>query len=84
MDRLALLAALPLMLLSPGLEAVAQTDKYQVTAAEHAACDVDARRLCGSSATEDALVACMRQQRSNLSEGCRLAFDSGLKKRGLQ
>ena len=84
MFRFAPLAALPLILLSAVSGATAQTDKYQVTAAEHAACDVDASRLCGSSATEDAALACMKQQRAELSAGCRSVFDSGLKQRGLQ
>ena len=84
MFRFAPLAVLPLVLLSPGSGVAAQADRYQVTAAEHAACDVDASRLCGSSATEDAALACMKQQRAELSAGCRPVFDAGLKKRGLR
>lgn len=76
------LAGLPMLLIS-SVTVSAQVDPYHVTAAEHAACDSDARFLCGSSTTEDQLLACMKQQRSKLTAVCRPVFDAGLKKRGL-
>lgn len=64
--------------------AIAQTDKYQVTSEEHAACDGDAYRLCSDSQDQDQLLNCMRAHRPELTQGCRLVFNAGLKRRHLR
>ena len=68
-------------LISP---AFASTDPYHVTDAEKAACTSDAVRFCyGTYPDEMKLLSCMKQNRSQLSETCRVAFDIGVKRRRL-
>lgn len=63
---------------------LAHADKFHVTAAEKAACSVDAARLCASSfPDEDKLLSCMKDNRSALSTACLVAFDTGVKRRHL-
>lgn len=64
--------------------ASAQTDKYDVTAEEHAACDADVYRLCSDSQNQDQVLACMRGQRQMLTSTCRVVFESGMKRRHLR
>jgi hypothetical protein len=59
-------------------------DKYHVTDQERAACSGDALRLCSQAyPDEDALILCMKANRSMLSNACVVAFDAGLRKRRL-
>lgn len=59
-------------------------DKYHVTEQERAACGSDALRLCSQAyPDEDALIVCMKANRSMLSNACVMAFDAGLRKRRL-
>jgi hypothetical protein len=59
-------------------------DKYHVTNAERAACSEDAVRLCSAAyPDEDALIACMKANRSQLSNACMVAFDAGIHRRHL-
>ena len=59
-------------------------DKYHVTEQERAACGGDALRLCSQAyPDEDALIVCMKANRSMLSNACVVAFDAGLRKRRL-
>ena len=68
-------------LISPAL---APTDKFHVTDAEKAACTSDAVRFCyGTYPDETKLLSCMKQNRSQLSDTCRVAFDMGVKRRRL-
>ena len=64
-------------------EARAQVlNKYHITAEEQAACQVDATTYCSSVfPDEDALIACMRSNVTNLSPTCRKTFAVGLQKR---
>ncbi len=65
---------------TPG--ASAQSDPYQITSAEKAACTADAIRLCaGSYPDEGQLLACMASNRASLSSGCLVVFDAGLRRR---
>ena len=75
-----------LALLALALAPCAQAqNKYQVTDAERAACQEDAAQLCGGAyPDQDALLACMRQNQSRLTAGCRPVFLAGLHRRGLQ
>ena len=75
--------AVTILCLSAG-SAYAVTDKFNISAAEHVACDRDAIDLCGDTARdEDQLLVCMKRNSSRLSPSCRVAFDAGLKKRHL-
>jgi hypothetical protein len=57
-------------------------DKYHITPEEQAACQVDATTLCSSVfPDEDALIACMRVNQTQLSPICRKTFVAGLQKR---
>lgn len=77
--------AVVIVLGASGGAARAVTDKYNVIAAEHAACDSDAVTLCGDSAhDEDQLIVCMKRNSSQLSSACRSAFLAGLKRRHLR
>lgn len=59
-------------------------DKYHVTEQERLACSADAIRLCSEAyPDEDALLSCMKANRSMLSPACVVAFDSGLRRRRL-
>lgn len=64
--------------------AFASADPYHVTDAEKAACTSDAVRFCyGTYPDEGKLLSCMKQNRSMLSNSCRVAFDAGVKRRRL-
>lgn len=59
-------------------------DKYHVTAGEKAACTKDAVRLCmWAYPDEDKLVGCMRENVTQLSKTCKVAFEAGMRRRGL-
>ena len=82
MSRLASLWAFAIVLALS--QAHAQTGKYQITEAEKAACTPDAEKLCSAAyPDEDKLLSCMKANRRALTSECRVAFDAGLKKRGL-
>ena len=79
--RRLLLTTIVAGLISPAL---ASTDKFHVTDAEKAACTSDAVRFCfGTYPDETKLLSCMKQNRSQLSDTCRVAFDMGVKRRRL-
>ena len=61
--------------------ASAGSDKYNITPAEHQACDADAVNLCPDSEDEDAVIACMKTKRASLSAACLSTFTAGLRKR---
>lgn len=64
--------------------AFASADKFHVTDSEKAACTSDAVRFCyGTYPDESKLLSCMKQNRSMLSDTCRVAFDAGVKRRRL-
>lgn len=64
--------------------AAAANDRFHVTDAEKAACTSDAVRFCyGTYPDELKLLSCMKQNRTVLSETCRVAFDAGVKRRRL-
>ena len=65
------------------VSAQAETDKYNITDAEHQACDADAANLCSDSTSEDAVIACMKLKRAQLTPVCLATFNAGLKKRHL-
>ena len=66
----------------PSLALAETTDKYHVTPQEKAACTEDAVRLCIQAyPDEDKLIVCMKTNRSQLSPGCLVVFDAGLKRR---
>jgi hypothetical protein len=67
----AVVLALAAALLGAG---AAQADL--ATAAQKRACTPDVYRLCaGEIPNVKAIVACLRRQKGNLSEGCRAVFD---------
>ena len=79
--RKLMLSAFLAGLISP---AFASTDKFHVTDAEKAACTSDAVRFCyGTYPDEIKLLSCMKQNRAQLSDSCRVAFDTGVKRRRL-
>jgi len=47
--------------------ATALTDKYNITPAEHQACDADAANICVNAQSEDEVIACMKSQRRRLT-----------------
>ncbi|MCW6508688.1 hypothetical protein [Lichenifustis flavocetrariae] len=58
------------------------TNKYQVTDIERAACQNDAVELCSTSfPDEEALLACMKSSRLKLTPTCRTTFEAGLRRR---
>ncbi len=64
--------------------ASAAADKFNITAAEHAACDSDAERLCMSAyPDEDRLLDCMRANIHQLTPICLATFEAGMKRRHL-
>lgn len=82
MHRLPRLCALACVLVFSNADA--QADKYQITEAERSACTPDAERLCAAAyPDEDKLMGCMRANRKALSTTCAVAFNAGLKRRGL-
>ncbi len=59
-------------------------DKYHVSNEEKAACSGDAVRLCSEAYPDaDALIACMKAKHAELSGRCKVAFDTGIKRRHL-
>jgi hypothetical protein len=57
-------------------------DPFNITAAEHAACDADAVRFCMSSYPDvDRMIGCMVNNRSRLTPICLTTFDEGLRRR---
>lgn len=55
----------------------AGAEPYKGTWQQQMACTPDVWRLCGSAIPDiDRIVACLRQNTPNLSEGCRAVFDS--------
>ena len=73
------------MLVGQSASAMAAVDRYQITPAEHAACDGDAVALCSETyPDEDKLMACMKLNRANLSAVCAKAFDAGVARRHLR
>ena len=62
---------------------LAAGDRFNVSPAEHAACDGDASMLCGSVQDEDQLLGCMKSHRADLTPRCASVFAAGLKRRGL-
>jgi hypothetical protein len=68
--------------LGPAWAAKPTEDKYNITVAEHAACDNDAIALCSDAyPDQDKMLMCMRAKTRDLSSGCRIAFEAGLKRR---
>ncbi len=64
--------------------AFAVADKYNITPAEHAACDGDAERLCVAAFPDpDRLIACMKSNRDQLTPVCQSALVSGMRLRHL-
>ena len=64
--------------------AMAQENKYSISAVEKAACTADAMRLCSHTyPDEDRLLGCMRGHVTDLSLVCSVTFKAGLKKRGM-
>ena len=74
--------ALTLVCFSFG-SAHAESDKYNITDAEHQACDADAMSLCSDSQSEDGVIACMKVKRAQLTPICLATFNAGLKRRHL-
>ncbi len=61
-------------LLMPG---AASAEPYKGTWEQQMACTPDVWRLCGSAIPDvDRIVACLRQNTPNLSDGCRAVFES--------
>lgn len=62
--------------------ALAQHDKYSITPAERVACQQDAVTFCSYAyPDEDKLIACMRDNKAQLSATCLKTFEAGLKRR---
>lgn len=60
-------------------------DKFHVTEAEQAACGADAVSLCSTAmGDEDKLLFCMKTNRASLTSHCKVTFEAGLRRRGLQ
>ena len=83
-DESSLRSSRPLRCSAIPTASFAETDKYNVTPDEHAACDADAYRLCSQSQDEDQLLVCMKRHRSELTSNCRVTFIAGLKRRHLR
>jgi hypothetical protein len=65
--------------------AFAVADEFNITAAEHAACDADAERLCLSAYPDvSRMINCMVVNRPRLTPLCRVTFDEGLRKRHIR
>ena len=79
--RLTILTCLAIVL-STG--AVYAQDEYHITAAEKAACTVDAEKFClAAYPDEQKLLVCLRANIGSLSVNCAAVFKAGLKQRGL-
>lgn len=74
-------AAVITLLCASLASARAETDKYNITDAEHQACDGDVVNLCSDSSSEDGVIACMKLKRAQLTPVCLATFNAGLKKR---
>src|SRR6188472_4417364 len=56
---------------------VACSQEYRGTWEQQMACTPDVWRLCGAAIPDvDRIVACLRQNTPNLSDGCRAVFES--------
>ena len=61
---------------------LAQHDKYNITPAEQIACQQDAATFCSYAyPDEDKLIACMKDNKAQLSQTCLKTFEAGLKRR---
>ena len=74
-------AAAMALLCASFASAHAETDKYNITEAEHQACDTDAANLCSHNVSEDGVIACMKLKRAQLTPICLATFNAGLKRR---
>jgi hypothetical protein len=78
--RLAAAGLAPALLIASA--AAAQDNQYRITPYEKAVCLTDAVRFCrGAYPDQDRLIACMKDNRSNLSSICQSALIDGLKRR---
>lgn len=65
--------------------AVAYAVEFDITPAEHAACDGDATRLCVAAYPNvSRMLGCMVSNRPNLTPLCLRTFDEGLRKRHIK
>jgi hypothetical protein len=59
------------------ITSAAGAEPYRGTWEQQMACTPDVWRLCGSAIPDvDRIVACLRQNTPNLSDGCRAVFES--------
>ena len=59
------------------IQNAASAEPYKGTWEQQMACTPDVWRLCGSAIPDvDRIVACLRQNTPNLSDGCRAVFES--------
>jgi hypothetical protein len=59
------------------MPSAASAEPYKGTWEQQMACTPDVWRLCGSAIPDvDRIVACLRQNAPNLSDGCRAVFES--------
>ena len=69
-------SAVAALTLLAGLLGAGMAHADLATAAQKRACTPDVYRLCaGEIPNVKAIVACLRRQKGNLSEGCRAVFD---------
>ena len=62
---------------SVGINAPASSQEYRGSYEQQMACTPDVWRLCGAAIPDvDRIVACLRQNTPNLSDGCRAVFQS--------
>lgn len=62
----------------------AATDRLNITAEEHVACDADAVRLCMSTYPDETrLLSCMKTNVHQLTPICQVTFEAGMKRRHL-
>ncbi|MDX7951420.1 hypothetical protein P7D22_09585 [Lichenihabitans sp. Uapishka_5] len=59
--------------------------KYQITEEERNACQNDAVMFCSAAyPDEDALLACMKTVRPQLTQSCRVVFEAGMRRRHIE
>ena len=59
------------------MSSAASAEAYKGTWEQQMACTPDVWRLCGAAIPDvDRIVACLRQNTPNLSDGCRAVFES--------
>src|ERR1700744_3794620 len=67
------------------MPSAASAEPYKGTWEQQMACTPDVWRLCGAAIPDvDRIVACLRQNTPNLSDGCRAGFDSNNSMDGAQ